>query len=53
MFFPSHLYTGSGSDQKVPAPAPQHWAQRKLSPLNILLLINGPLLSLGFNGFNN
>ena len=20
MFFPSHLYTGSGSDQKVPAP---------------------------------
>ena len=29
------------------------WAQRKLSPLNILLLINGPLLSLGFNGFND
>ena len=25
MFLPSHLYTGSGSDQKVPAPAPQHW----------------------------
>ena len=29
------------------------WAQRKLSPLNILLLITGPLLSLGFNGFND
>ena len=32
------------------------WAQRKLSPLsllNILLSINGPLLSLGFNGFND
>ena len=35
------------------------WAQRKLSPLcplnplNILLAINGPLLSLGFNGLNN
>ena len=35
------------------------WAQRKLSPLsplsllNILLSINGPLLSLEFNGFND
>ena len=32
------------------------WAQRKLSPLtplNILLTINCPLLSLGFNGFND
>ena len=35
------------------------WAQRKLSllsplsPLNILLSINGPLISLGFNGLNN
>ena len=35
------------------------WAQRKLStlsplnPLNILLSINGPLLSLGFNGLND
>ena len=32
------------------------WAQRKLSPLNllnILLTINGPLLSLGFNSFND
>ena len=35
------------------------WAQRKLSPLsslsplNILLLINGPLTSLGFNGLND
>ena len=32
------------------------WAQRKfspLSPLNMLLSINGPLLSLRFNGFND
>ena len=29
------------------------WAQRKLSPLNILLSINGPLISLGFNGLND
>ena len=32
------------------------WAQQKLSPLNplnFLLLINGPLLSLGFNKFND
>ena len=32
------------------------WAQRMLSPLNplnILLSINGPLLSYGFNGINN
>ena len=29
------------------------WAQRKLSPLNILSLINGLFLSLGFNRFNN
>ena len=35
------------------------WAQRKLSllssfsPLNILLSINGPLLSFGINGLNN
>ena len=32
------------------------WTQRKLSPLsllNILLSINSPLLSLGFNGFND
>ena len=32
------------------------WAQQKLSlltPLNILLLINGLLLSLGFNKFND
>ena len=35
------------------------WAQRKLSPLsplspsNILLSINGPLLSLGLYGFND
>ena len=29
------------------------WTQRKLSPLNILLWINGPLLSLEFNGFND
>ena len=35
------------------------WAQRKLSPLsllnplNILLSINGPLLSLGFNRLND
>ena len=35
------------------------WAQRKLSPLsslrplNIMLLINGPLISLGFKGLND
>ena len=32
------------------------WAQQKLRPLcllNILLSINGPLLSLGFNRFND
>ena len=32
------------------------WAQQKLSqlsPLNIFLSINGPLLSLGFNRFND
>ena len=30
MFLPSHLYTGSGSDQKVPAPAPQHcWSRSR------------------------
>ena len=32
------------------------WVQRKLSPLsplNILLLINGPLISFGFNGIND
>ena len=38
---------------------PHSWAQQKLSPLsllnplNILLSINGPLLSLGFNGLND
>ena len=34
----------------------QSWAQQKLCPLNrlnILLSINGPLLSLGFNGLND
>ena len=29
------------------------WAQQKLSPLNIFLSINGLLLSLGFNGFDD
>ena len=33
-----------------------NWAQQKLSPLsplNILLSINGPLISFWFNGLNN
>ena len=34
-------------------PTLHSWAQWKLSPLNILLLINCLLLSLGFNGINN
>ena len=29
------------------------WAQRKLSPLTIFLSINGPLLSVWFNGLND
>ena len=29
------------------------WTPRKFSPLNILLSMNGPLLSLGFYGFND
>ena len=47
------VYTGTGLYTV------HSWAQRKLSllgplnPLNILVSINGPLLSLGFNGLNN
>ena len=49
--------TGNGRWEKRYRVCSMHsWAQRKLSPLsplNILLSINGPLLSLGFNRFNN
>ena len=44
--------TANGNSAFKQPPGIQHfhsWAQRKLSPLNILLLINGLLLSLGFN----
>ena len=47
--------TANGNSAFKQTPGIQHfhsWAQRKLStlsPLNILLLINGLLLSLGFN----
>ena len=29
MFLPSHLYTGYGSDQKVPAPTKKYWLRPK------------------------
>ena len=46
-----------GSSETLSKHGEHHsWAQRKLSPLsllNILLKINGLLLSFGFNGLND
>ena len=38
MFLPSHLHTGYGSDQKVPAPAPQHWSWAQHTQCDVSIL---------------
>ena len=51
-----HLYESWLGSRTVLNKYEHSWAQQKLSPLsplNILLSINGPLLSFGFNELND
>ena len=59
MFLILFVNIQSNCKLNLPKRAMHSWVQRKLSslsplnPLNILLSINGPLHSLGFNGLND